>query len=163
MRAIFVDLERCVGCRSCELYCAVEHSSSKSLFSAISEHPCPVGRIKVESTGSAPFPIQCRHCEEAPCIDTCPTGAMCRDSLSGLVQFEEDRCIGCLMCAVVCPFGALASQKESRIIQKCDLCPDQEMPVCVSSCPTGALLFDDLNEIMKQKRKRVLDLKILAV
>ncbi|MHC1636025.1 MAG: 4Fe-4S dicluster domain-containing protein [Candidatus Methanospirareceae archaeon] len=165
MKGIFIDLERCVGCKSCEIYCAVEHSSSKELFTAISETPPPVKRINVEvvTMGEVSLPLQCRHCEEAPCVDTCPSGALDRDLERGIVVHERDRCIGCWMCAVVCPFGVIIPEKESKIVLKCDRCPDLEMPACVTACPTKALIFGDLGDIMKERRKKVASIVLSAV
>jgi len=155
MKGIFVDLERCMGCKNCEVYCAVEHSAAKNLFPAVMEKPSPVRRISVESSGDTCLPLQCRHCEEAPCVDACPSGAMKNNPETGVVSHDQDRCIGCWMCAMVCPFGVISPQPDSKIVLKCDRCPDLETPACVSACPTKALLFDELANIMKKTRKNV--------
>ncbi len=162
MKEVFVDLERCLGCRNCEVYCALEHSMSKNLFTAIFEKPLPIRRVSVESSGTTSIPIQCRHCEEAPCVDTCPSGAMRRDLVTGIVLLNQDRCIGCWMCAVVCPFGAITPERETRLVLKCDRCPDLETPACVTACHCNALLFGELKDIMKKKRKRVATLIMSA-
>ena len=91
-KEIFVRLDRCMGCHSCELACAVEHSQSKSLYSAISEKPTPQSRVYVEWV--APdnrLPVLCRHCEDAPCMHACICGAISRteEGLSGDVDFES--------------------------------------------------------------------------
>jgi len=163
MKGIFVDLEKCLGCKNCEIYCAVEHSLTKNIFSAVFEKPLPVRRISVESSSDAvSFPIECRHCEEAPCIDTCPSGAMTEDVRTGIVSLDQDRCIGCWMCAMVCPFGVITPQWDTKIVLKCDRCPDLEVPACVTACPTRALLFGELSDIMKRTRKRVAAITISA-
>jgi len=155
MKGVFVNLEQCLGCKNCEVYCAVEHSGSKNLFTAIFEKPFPVKRINVEFSGEAPFPVQCRHCQEPPCVDACPSGAMKKDLLTGIVSINQDKCIGCWMCAMVCPFGVIALEKETKLVLKCDRCPDRDIPVCVTSCPTHALLFGEFDEIMKKTRKKI--------
>ena len=161
MKDIFLDIDRCLGCKNCEIYCAVEHSYSKDLFSAIFERPIPEKRINVEYATGMPFPVRCRHCENAPCVDACPNGAMGIDN--GLVTHNLDRCIGCLMCAMVCPFGAVSPMLERKIVLKCDRCPDSDIPACVKACPTDALVFDDVEIILKKRRKEIVDLVLTAV
>nr|HID13087.1 4Fe-4S dicluster domain-containing protein [Anaerolineae bacterium] len=144
MKEIFVRLERCLGCKSCELACAVEHSATKHLFAAIAETPRPRQRIYVESGRAHKMPLTCRHCEEAPCIDACITGAMHRD-LRGVVTNVGgvQECIGCWMCLMVCPYGVVGRQVETKLALKCDLCPDRETPACVEACPTKALVYTE--------------------
>jgi Fe-S-cluster-containing dehydrogenase component len=73
---IYVDPSKCVGCRSCEIACAVEHSLSKNLFLSITERPLPRKRVRVIPADDFTVPMRCMHCEDAPCIAVCPTGAM---------------------------------------------------------------------------------------
>lgn len=141
MKEIFVRLDRCNGCRTCELACAVEHSASKSLFAAIAETPVPRKRLYVEQVVKHKLPLLCRHCEEAPCVQACRTGAMSQDALTRLVSHDPDRCIGCWMCTMVCPYGVIGRELERRTAVKCDHCPDLELPACVSACPTKALVY----------------------
>lgn len=99
MKEIFVRLDRCLGCKSCEMACAVEHSTSKSLFGSISEKPGPVRRIYVEKAEGQNVPLLCRHCLEASCVAVCRTGALFQDPVTGVVDRNEERCVGCWMCA----------------------------------------------------------------
>lgn len=137
-KEIFVRLDRCVGCHSCELACAVEHSESKSLFGAMTETPAPRKRLYIEEQK---VPLLCRHCEDAPCVRVCRTGALLQDELTRLVTQDTDRCIGCWMCVMVCPYGVVGRLQERRVAVKCDRCPDRESPACTAACPTGALVF----------------------
>ena len=109
MRTVFVNPERCIGCRQCEIACAVEHSQSKDLFQAILEVPKPTSRMHVVPGLhlSTSFPNKCRHCDPAPCMSICPTGAISRDAEMGMVVIDERKCITCAMCAMVCPFDVL--------------------------------------------------------
>jgi carbon-monoxide dehydrogenase iron sulfur subunit len=143
MKEIFVRIDHCVGCHSCELACAVEHSKSKNLFAAIAEKPVPRKRLYVEYIEEEEIPVLCRHCEDAPCVRICHTGALDQDAASGVVTHNPDRCVGCWMCTMVCPFGVIGRQKERRIAIKCDRCPDLDVPACVNACPVGALVFDE--------------------
>ena len=156
MKEVFVDFEKCLGCRNCEIYCAVEHSKSKDLFQAIYEEPKPVKRINVIKVGEVNFPIRCRHCEEPICADACPTGALRVEN--GIVKHDENRCVGCWMCAIVCPFGAITAVPGRKIVLKCDRCPDLDVPACVKACPTNALVFSELDEALREKRQRVVGL-----
>lgn len=158
---VFIDPTRCVGCRSCELACAVVHSQSKELFTAIKEYPKPKTRIRVVYLWDLglPSPLNCRHCEQAPCIQVCPTRALERDA-DGAVILDPLKCIGCLTCAVACPFGIPEIDMYNKIMVKCDLCPDHRMagrpPACVEACPTGALMFGTVTEVMKKRKEAVL-------
>lgn len=150
MKRIFVDLDRCLACRSCEIACAMEHSQSKDLFSAIQEEPKPVPRIAVgEDVRHRTFPVQCRHCEEPYCIDACISGAITKDPETGLVISDENKCVGCWMCVMVCPYGVIRPSKEHKIALRCDLCQDREIPACVAACPTKSLFFGEPEEFSK--------------
>ncbi|MFH0948161.1 MAG: 4Fe-4S dicluster domain-containing protein [Elusimicrobiota bacterium] len=154
-KKIYCDVSKCLGCKSCEIACAVEHSKSKTLFQAINETPLPEKRVSVEyldlpssiffatgeSTRHLPssLPLRCRHCEEALCISACMSGAMYK-APDGSTQHNEEKCVGCWMCIMVCPFGAI-SRKE-KLALKCDLCKDRDKgPACVDACPTKSLII----------------------
>jgi carbon-monoxide dehydrogenase iron sulfur subunit len=133
-----------MGCRLCEIYCAVQHSKSKDLIKAYrGEYPKPIPRILVEEKGYVSFAIQCRHCEDAPCIDACIAGAMHRDPTTGAVLCDEERCVGCWTCIMVCPFGVIMKGGERKVVSKCDLCLSEEEPVCVKKCPNEALVLEE--------------------
>ncbi|MBD3258214.1 4Fe-4S dicluster domain-containing protein [candidate division GN15 bacterium] len=144
VKVIAVHVDRCTGCKTCELYCAVERgSNSKNLLQAAGELPAPQARLRVEGSNQASLPFQCRHCLKAPCLDVCLAGALERDETSGLVVIDESLCIGCWTCTMFCPYGAIAPWPERKIALKCDRCLYMDYPVCVEVCPTQALeLFD---------------------
>ncbi|MCJ7445074.1 MAG: 4Fe-4S binding protein [Methanotrichaceae archaeon] len=128
MKEIFIHLDRCMGCKSCEVACAVEHSRSKNLFSAMVETPVPRKRLYVENPEGVRMPMVCRHCDDAPCVLVCRTGATKKDAICGIVTKEEENCIGCRMCAMVCPYGMVGRHKEVKVAVKCDLCLDKAIP-----------------------------------
>jgi carbon-monoxide dehydrogenase iron sulfur subunit len=140
MKKIEAIEEYCIGCRLCEIHCAVRQSSSKQLIKAFREEGNSLTpRVQVEQSGYVSFALQCRHCDEPACIEACMTGAMHRDPETGAVLCNEDRCVGCWMCVMVCPVGAILRGKGGSVASKCDLCAGEDIPVCVENCPNAAL------------------------
>lgn len=158
MRQILARSEHCLGCKSCELACAVAHSASKTLYESIAEPKAPQKRIFVESSGGLNFPLQCRQCTDAPCVHACMSGAMQIDLKTELIQVDSQRCVGCMMCVMVCPFGVIAEISNPRRVAKCDRCQDLDYnPACVSACPTKALEFVEVQEFAHSGRQTFLD------
>lgn len=155
MKEVFIRLDRCVGCLACEIACAVEHSATKSLFTAIGEKPVPRKRVYTEYILGQKIPLLCRHCEDAPCVRVCRTDALSQDPVTRIVTLEEDKCIGCWMCAMVCPYGVIGRKAEERVGIKCDRCPDRDIPACVEACPTRALVYMEEAEFAELKRREV--------
>jgi carbon-monoxide dehydrogenase iron sulfur subunit len=81
------------------------------------------------------------------------SGALYKDE-KGATLHDKDKCVGCWMCIMVCPFGAIERRISERIAIKCDLCPDREELACVSACPTGALFAGTITEFQKKVKKR---------
>jgi len=165
-RMIVLNVEKCLGCKSCEIACAVAHSVSKDLYRAIRETPSPKARVSVELAVGVPVPVQCRHCEDAPCMSVCPTGAVHRADEDSPVVIDQDRCIGCKMCIQVCPFGVIALSADGKGVLKCDLCVERlgqgQEPACVCACPTGALRFADMEEVSGRKRHKAAEQVVSA-
>ena len=152
-KEIFVKTDRCMGCRSCINACAVEHSVSKSLFGAIAENPRPKSRLYVEWVSpDHKVPLVCRHCEDAPCMYACISGAIRRDA-DGVVRTDTDKCIGCWTCVMVCPYGVIGRHLEEHKAVRCDRCPDRDVPACVSACPTGALVYQTVPAYSAEARR----------
>jgi len=145
MKEVFVHLDRCQGCRSCQLACAVAHSRSRNLFMAVSETPAPRYRLYIERGDGLSVPLTCRHCDPAPCLEACIAGALYRDE-RGAVRRREEACVGCWTCLMVCPYGVVGREKERKVAVKCDRCPDLDQPACVTACPTGALVYAEAEE-----------------
>jgi len=166
-KLVVVDERRCLGCKSCELACALAHSRASNLGEAVAASPRPKSRIYVEPTeepglaempGGTCFPLQCRHCEDAPCLAACPSGAIYRPDPDGPVLVEVERCIGCRFCMAACPFGVIEPSPDGRAVVKCDLCVERtragELPACVAACPTGALEFVEMDQALRRRRRR---------
>ncbi len=158
MKQILTRSEHCLGCKSCELACAVAHSASKTLYEAINELKPPQKRVFVESSGGLNFPLQCRQCLDAPCVHACMSGAMQFDRTTGLIQVDEPKCVGCMMCVMVCPFGVIAEVSSTHRVAKCDRCQDLDYnPACVAACPTKAIEFVEVQEFAASGRQTFLD------
>lgn len=153
MKEVFIKPELCMGCKSCEIACAVAHSTTNNLFAAVFEPDPPRKRVFACEAADKKIALQCRHCEEPFCVKVCPTQALTKDKESGLVLHRAERCIGCGMCQMACPFGLISRRANSKVIVKCDLCPDLDSPACVEACPTKALFVGDAGEVMNIKRK----------
>lgn len=154
MKQILVRAENCLGCKSCELACVVAHSGSKDLMGAVFEPELPVKRVFVEGNGEVNFPFQCRQCSDTPCVHACMSGAMQVDPSTGLVQVETDKCVGCWMCVMVCPFGAISQGLIPHKAVKCDRCRELDYnPACVAACPTKALQFVEVGAFAQNGRK----------
>ena len=144
MKRIYAREEFCLGCRLCEIHCLVQRSRSKKIIKAFRhEKDQVVPGVVVEASGRTRVALQCRHCDAAPCLEACFTGAMHRDAATGAVLSDPDRCVGCWMCVMVCPAGAVRRGAQDKVASKCDLCAGQAVPVCVQNCPNEAIVYEE--------------------
>jgi thiosulfate reductase electron transport protein len=90
------------------------------------------------------FRVSCQHCDEAPCIDVCPTGASWRED--GIVRVKKAQCIGCAYCISACPYQVRYLNEKTHVADKCDFCFETRLskgfdPICTTACPQQALIF----------------------
>ena len=158
MKRIVADPLKCLACRSCELACAVAHADSDDLVKAVIEGIAQP-RVYVEAAGEMAVPLQCRHCEDAPCVQVCPTGALGRLDPEAPVLVDQGKCIGCEFCVQVCPFGVIRIASDGKAVVKCDLCVSRLAqglePACVASCPVRALTFEEIREDAARRRSQI--------
>lgn len=144
MKVIFMDLNRCIYCRSCEVACEREHDRHTHMSVVLLNERYSV-------------PMNCRHCEKSPCVVVCPTRALTRLG-NGPVITETMKCIGCRLCAMVCPFGVPEFDSSSGVMRKCDQCihrlNEGKAPACVVTCPARALTYDEVDTIMQKVKER---------
>ncbi len=158
MKIIATDLKKCVGCHSCELACAISRSQAKTLVEAVLEDPRPAARVKVIAIDTHPIPMQCHHCDDAPCAAACPTHALYRLGPEAPVFFNRDLCIGCSSCVLVCPFGVMR-KAPGGVMAKCNLCWDRleegKVPACVEACPNQARKLVEANQVAEDKLRKM--------
>jgi len=156
MKKVYFDSQKCLGCHSCEFACAVEHSASKDPRKAHLEESKPIARRNVQLVEGMCLTVACRHCDPAPCVEACIAGAMNKDAQTGEVTCDTDKCVGCWMCVMVCPFDAVKPGEIYTI--KCDMCPDRDQTrACVQACPTSALFeatAEEFRRIAQERKQR---------
>lgn len=98
--------------------------------------------IRVEEDDGINFAVSCRHCKDPICVKSCISGALSIED--GAVRIDHDKCVGCLTCVLVCPYGCVR-EGEHGAVQKCELCLDNCMgePACVKGCPNRAIVFEE--------------------
>lgn len=154
--ALIQDLDRCIGCRACEVHCKTEHDVPVGpKLGEIVE----VGPVMIDGIPRIDFVFMaCYHCSKPLCAAACPTGAMYRDPERGLVRLDRDTCIGCGSCIQACPWGVPQRVEVENKVMKCDFCADRlaigEDPACVQGCTTSALQFVDQHEVPVRKREQ---------
>ncbi len=173
---LVIDLDTCVGCHACVISC--KEWNTGAYGNALSDMD-PYGaepegsflnRIHVfevipeggevinenADTRVVNFPKSCLHCEDAPCVTVCPTGASYKRAEDGIVLVDENKCMGCGLCAWACAYGAREMDLAAGVMKKCTLCVDRiyndtipeedRIPSCVRTCPAGARHFGDLGD-----------------
>ena len=146
--AIVVNLDLCTGCMSCEVACKQENDVPLGVY---------WNRVQRIAQGDAYpdfkqywLPTMCQQCENAPCVEACPTGASYRDENDNTVLIDADKCIGCQRCIDACPYGVRTYVEADNKVVKCELCHQLttagEKPACVKNCPAACRFFGDLDD-----------------
>jgi len=179
--AFLTDSTLCIGCKACEVACkewngvsddglnwtgfsydntgAVGHSTWRHV--KFVEHPPQPGHGGNSSDVAASWTFSsdvCKHCENAGCLEACPTGAIVRTEFGG-VYVQPDICNGCSYCVVACPFGVVQRDKEDGRAFKCTFCYDRQKvgltPACAHACPTESIKFGNLEGLRIEARERL--------
>lgn len=158
--AMVIDLGRCLGCNACVLACIAENRREQAL-SAMEKGMGEVDKMKLRTyitritTGRYPnvgvlyAHMICQHCTNPPCVSVCPTGASYIGE-GGVVLVDKNKCIGCEYCVQACPYGARFWDAYIKSIDKCTFCihrvKEGREPACVTTCPSRARVFGDLDD-----------------
>jgi Fe-S-cluster-containing dehydrogenase component/formate-dependent nitrite reductase membrane component NrfD len=141
-----IDNRKCIGCHACTVACKSEH-----------QVPIGVDRTWVKYIEKGTFPhnrrlftvMRCNHCDHAPCVTICPVTALHRRD-DGVVDFNNERCIGCKACLQACPYDALYIDPDTHTAAKCNFCTHRLevglQPSCVAVCPEQAIIAGDLDD-----------------
>lgn len=141
MKRVFVNEEWCLGCHLCEYNCAYANSGITNMVKALKGKDI-FPRIRVDGEDKITYAVSCRHCSNPICINSCISGALHFED--GVVRIDKTKCVGCLTCILVCPFGAIVQDAEGAV-NKCELCSNNSCgsPACVSGCPNRAIVFEE--------------------
>ena len=171
---MLIDTTRCIGCRGCQVACKSwnELPAGRTGFSADGANPPHLDannftRVLFAETalpgGGTRWSFakrQCMHCLQPACASVCPVAALVKTA-SGPVIYRDDRCIGCRVCMLACPFDVPKYEWGARVpyVRKCTFCADRQAagkkPACATTCPTEALTFGDRNELLAEAHRRI--------
>lgn len=145
---MLINTKKCIGCYACRVACQRQNDLLPDEdFIRYEEKEAGI----YPSVGVEMVPLQCMHCEDAPCAAVCPTGAA-HIGADGIVSVDQGRCIGCLYCMAACPYQVRVRNSETGAVDKCRFCTaanfesGTEMATCVTACPTGVRIFGDLDD-----------------
>ena len=149
-----IDLDRCIGCEACMVACKTENEVPEGNFRlrirevVVGSFPDLQGEFRME---------QCFHCDNAPCVSVCPTGATYKTP-DGIVLVDASKCTGCKACVTACPYG-MRYVHPNGYVDKCTFCEHRvaegRVPACVETCPTGARAFGNLDDAKSPVRKAI--------
>src|SRR3989449_11722536 len=180
----FTDSTLCIGCKACEVACkewndvpddgfrwsGLSYDNTMSLGHStwrhvkFVEHDAAIG-----AGGNAPDHMAwqfssdvCKHCENAGCLEACPTGSMLRTEFGG-VYVQPDVCNGCGYCVVSCPFGVVERNEDDGRAFKCTFCYDRQkaglIPACAKACPTESIQFGEIDTLRRKAEQRLEELR----
>ena len=163
---MLIDTKNCIGCYACRTACQRQNGL---------EAEVDYIRYEERETGTLPnvayeaVPLQCMHCEDAPCVSVCPTGASSIDE-NGIVTVDENKCIGCKYCMTACPYQVRVHNEKTGAVEKCKFChhwvyehPETPSNTCVTACVTGCRIFGDLDDPQSELSRAIVERNALPV
>jgi Fe-S-cluster-containing dehydrogenase component len=143
----FIDPQRCIGCRACEMACAECETNGQTPMIHVDYVDRPV---TVQTSVQV-----CMHCEDPACARVCPADAITKDEFGVVHSANTARCIACSNCVLACPFGVPKKIETTQLMMKCNLCYDRtsagKKPMCTTVCPSGALVYGTREEMMRRR------------
>ena len=171
-----VDTSTCIGCKACEVACqewndlppetTVQMGTYQTLPD-LTENFWNLIKFREHDEGDTLHWLmrkdQCMHCTEPGCLIACPAPGAIVQYTNGIVDFQQDQCIGCGYCMTGCPFNVPKFSQKTRRVYKCTMCVDRVsvglQPACVKACPTSCLQFGTKEAMLEVAHKRVDQLK----
>jgi formate dehydrogenase iron-sulfur subunit len=168
----FTDASLCIGCKACEVACKQwnqlpsdgfkftgnSYDNTEMLSATTWRHVAFKEKLSKDESRWLMLSDVCKHCEDAPCLQACPTGAIVYNEF-GDVYIQPDICNGCAYCISACPFGVISRSKEDGRAHKCTLCYDRQThgdtPACAKACPTASIQFGPVEELRERAQARV--------
>jgi formate dehydrogenase iron-sulfur subunit len=175
LTGFFTDTTLCIGCKACEVACkqwnqlpadgfhftANSYDNTSHLSATTWRHVAFKEKFEENQTRWLMLSDVCKHCDEAPCEQSCPTGSILYNEF-GNVYVQPDICNGCGYCISACPFGVIGRSPEDGHAHKCTLCYDRQRggmtPACAKACPTASIQFGPLDELREKAERRVEEL-----
>jgi len=150
MNVVFVELDRCIACLSCEQACLFQQADRNRGWNSNIFVSVDIERRRIHAG-------TCLQCEPALCMEACPVDGITRDPETGAVIVDKEICIGCGTCVAACLYGYMHLDPFLQKATKCDLCGGN--PKCVQVCMAKALHFGSIDSLEELKRKRT-DLRL---
>jgi len=148
-KVLQVDIEKCVGCRTCEVACSLRNAGESNPTRS------RIRIIRYERAGKFHnyVPMVCQQCSDPLCMEACPVNAISRDQGTGALVVDADSCVGCKVCSMACPIGGVSIDPVTDVAYKCDLCGGD--PECVKVCDPEALTYvpKDMLDLTTKRKK----------
>lgn len=153
---MLIDLSLCIGCNACAVACKIENDVPLTKFNTwVETFDVESGKNDISRVSISKL---CNHCEDAPCVTVCPTGASYKTD-DGYVLVDHSRCIGCKYCMAACPYSVRWVDDTTGEVSKCTFCHHRTseglLPACVATCVTKARMFGDFNDPNSDVSKRL--------
>ncbi len=147
-KMLLINHQECTGCRMCVMACSFAKTNT---FNPVRSR---ISVVKWEEEALM-VPVMCQQCEDAPCMAGCPVDAISKNEETGLVEINQQACIGCKMCMMLCPFGAPSYDPVEKRVVKCDQCGGN--PACVEACDTHALQYVKADRAAEIQRRAAME------
>ncbi len=156
MKALLIDITKCIGCRSCDFACKEQNKLPETEDKDLTDKTFTL----IQDFNGVYVRKMCRHCLHPTCVSVCPVGALYKTE-EGPVLYDPGKCMGCRYCMMACPFRIPRYEWDSVFprVRKCIFCADRlkagKQTACAEACPTGATKFGDRDELIKEARSRI--------
>src|SRR5262250_731359 len=176
--AKLIDTTTCIGCKACEVACMewndlpfreTTFDNTYQTMPDMAWNYWTLIRFNEHARDDGPFQWLmrkdgCMHCADPGCLAACPADGAIVQYQNGIVDFQQDYCIGCQYCVTGCPFNVPKFNPETKRVFKCTLCSDRVAqglePACIKACPTGCLHFgtkDDMKALAEGRAQQLRD------